>query len=51
MNSYVIEVCKRRASATVFRGIVPFWFCMLATIFIVTVFPDIALFLPNLLHG
>jgi C4-dicarboxylate transporter DctM subunit len=51
MNSYVISgVAKDIPLATVFRGIIPFWFCMMITIVIITLFPDIALFLPKLLY-
>jgi tripartite ATP-independent transporter DctM subunit len=32
---------------TIFRGIWPFWFAMLAAIAILLIFPQIALFLPN----
>jgi TRAP-type C4-dicarboxylate transport system permease large subunit len=32
---------------TIFRGIWPFWFAMMAAIAILLVFPQIALFLPN----
>jgi tripartite ATP-independent transporter DctM subunit len=32
---------------TIFRGIWPFWFAMMAAIAILLIFPDVALFLPN----
>jgi len=31
---------------TIFRGIIPFWFAMLACIILITLFPQIALYLP-----
>jgi tripartite ATP-independent transporter DctM subunit len=36
---------------TVFAGVFPFWLVLLVLIAIVTVFPPIALFLPNLIFG
>ena len=35
----------------IFRGIVPFFICMVICVFLLAVFPQIALFLPNLLFG
>jgi len=35
----------------IFRGIVPFFVCMVICVFLLAVFPQIALFLPNLLFG
>lgn len=35
--------------ATIFKGIVPFLICMILLVIILTIFPQIALFLPNLL--
>ena len=36
---------------TIFRGVVPFWVAMLGVVAIVVAFPQIALFLPNLMIG
>jgi len=36
---------------TIFRGIWPFWFAMLAAMVVVLVFPSIALLLPNTMFG
>lgn len=36
---------------TIFRGIWPFWFAMLACVIILLVFPEIALILPNTMFG
>lgn len=33
--------------ATIFRGIWPFWFAMLAAIILILIVPEIALLLPN----
>ena len=36
---------------TIFRGIWPFWFAMMACVFIIVMFPEIALVLPNSMFG
>ncbi|RMF33931.1 MAG: TRAP transporter large permease subunit, partial [Alphaproteobacteria bacterium] len=36
---------------TIFRGIWPFWFAMLAAVILIVVFPSIALFLPQTMFG
>ena len=36
---------------TIFKGVFPFWLVMLAVIALVIMFPQIALFLPNLMMG
>lgn len=36
---------------TIFRGILPLWACMLVGVVILAAFPQIALFLPNLMRG
>lgn len=36
---------------TIFRGIVPFWLAMLATLALVLLFPGLTLFLPNSMFG
>ncbi|MGI9391004.1 MAG: TRAP transporter large permease [Boseongicola sp.] len=36
---------------TIFRGIWPFWFAMLAAMILVLIFPSIALLLPNTMFG
>lgn len=36
---------------TIFKGIWPFWVAMLVSLFILTLFPEIALFLPNTIRG
>jgi tripartite ATP-independent transporter DctM subunit len=36
---------------TIFRGVLPFWLVMLFTVVIVILFPQLALFLPNIMMG
>lgn len=48
VNVFVIKgVVKDVPMYTIFRGIWPFWIAMLACLFILSIFPEIALFLPN----
>ncbi len=50
MNVFAISgVAKGVPLATIFRGIMPFWIAMIVAIAILIAFPQIALFLPNLL--
>lgn len=50
MNVFAISgVAKGVPLSTIFRGIMPFWIAMIVAIAILIVFPQIALFLPNLL--
>jgi len=52
LNAYVISgVAKDVPLHTIFRGIVPFWFCMIFTIVLLIIFPKLALFLPDLLYN
>ena len=52
INVFVVKgIAKDIPMYTIFRGILPFWVAMLFCIFILTVFPQIALFLPNLMKG
>jgi len=37
--------------STIFRGILPLWGCMVAVVILLVFFPQIALFLPNLMRG
>jgi len=47
INVFVISgVAKDVPMYTIFRGILPFWFAMLACIILLVIFPHIALFLP-----
>jgi TRAP-type C4-dicarboxylate transport system permease large subunit len=36
---------------TIFRGIWPFWAALLVCLIILTIFPEIALFLPDTMRG
>ncbi len=50
MNVFAISgVAKGIPLATIFRGIMPFWIAMMVAIAILIAFPQIALFLPNIL--
>ena len=50
MNVFAISgVAKDVPLGTIFRGIMPFWIAMMVAIAILIAFPQIALFLPNLL--
>jgi len=47
INVFIISgVAKDVPMYTIFRGILPFWFAMLACIIVIIIFPQIALFLP-----
>jgi tripartite ATP-independent transporter DctM subunit len=48
INVFIISgISKGVPMYTIFRGILPFWFAILACIIILMIFPQIALFLPN----
>jgi C4-dicarboxylate transporter DctM subunit len=48
INVFIISgVAKDVPMYTIFRGILPFWFAMLACIILLIIFPHIALFLPT----
>jgi TRAP-type C4-dicarboxylate transport system permease large subunit len=48
INVFVIHgVAENVRMATIFRGILPFMLVMVLVIIILTIFPQIALFLPN----
>ena len=48
INVFIISgVAKDVPMYTIFRGILPFWFAMLACIILLLIFPHIALFLPK----
>jgi len=52
VNVFVIKGVSRDVPMyTIFRGIWPFWVAMLISLIILTVFPEIALFLPNTMKG
>jgi len=48
INVFVVKgVAKDVPMATIFRGVLPFWFAMAVCLGLLIVFPQIALFLPN----
>lgn len=51
MNAFVISAASGVKLESVFRGSVPFIVCELVLVTILLFFPDIVLFLPNLLAG
>ena len=52
INVFVVKgIAPNVPLNTIFRGIWPFWFAMLAAVILVLTFPDIALLLPNTMFG
>ena len=52
INVFILSgITKDVPMYTIFRGIVPFWFGMLICIILITIFPEIALFLPDTMKG
>ena len=52
VNVFVLHgVAKEIPMYTIFRGILPFWVAMILCIIILTLFPQIALFLPHTMMG
>ena len=50
LNCFIIAgIDKSIPLATVYRGILPFWLSIVAVMIIITIFPEICLFLPKLL--
>ena len=48
VNVFVVKgIAPGVPLGTIFRGIWPFWFAMLAAVILILLFPPIALFLPN----
>ncbi|MFZ1343222.1 TRAP transporter large permease subunit [Thiothrix eikelboomii] len=48
INVFVVKgIATDVPMATIFKGVLPFWFAMAACLLILTVFPELALFLPN----
>jgi len=51
LNVYVISgVAKDVPLDVIFRGIYPFWFAIIVAIIVLTAFPQLALFLPQLMY-
>jgi tripartite ATP-independent transporter DctM subunit len=52
LNVFVVKGIAPDVSLnTIFRGIWPFWFAMLAAVILILTFPQIALLLPNTMFG
>ena len=52
VNVFVVKgIAQGVPLNTIFAGIWPFWFAMLASVIILIIFPDIALLLPNTMFG
>ena len=52
INVFVVKgIAPTVPMNTIFRGIWPFWFAMMAAIALVLAFPDLALLLPNTMFG
>ncbi len=48
INVFIISgIAKEVPMYTIFRGVLPFWLAMLVCIILVSVFPEIVLYLPN----
>jgi len=47
----IASVTKEVPMQEIFRGIVPFFFCMVLCVMLLTVFPQLVMFLPNLMFG
>ncbi len=50
MNVFAISTTSGIPMQTIYKGILPFVFCMLGLIVILVLFPQLALFLPNLMY-
>lgn len=52
VNVFVVKgIAPNVPLNTIFRGIWPFWFAMLAAVILILIFPQIALLLPNTMFG
>lgn len=52
LNVFIVKsVAPDVPLSTIFRGVIPFWFAMLATIMLLMAFPQISLLLPNTMFG
>jgi TRAP-type C4-dicarboxylate transport system permease large subunit len=51
MNVYVVAGITKVPMGTVFKGSMPFFTAMLVGIIILWIFPQIVMFLPNLVKG
>jgi tripartite ATP-independent transporter DctM subunit len=52
VNVFAIgSVAKEVPMQDIFKGVLPFFFCMIACVFLLVIFPQIALYLPDLLFN
>ncbi|MBR3370673.1 MAG: TRAP transporter large permease [Rhodobacteraceae bacterium] len=52
MNVFVVKgVAQHVPLGKIYRGIIPFWIAMAVCVFLLILFPDIALYLPNTMMG
>tara|TARA_R110002049_G_scaffold307945_3_gene510315 strand:- start:600 stop:902 length:303 start_codon:yes stop_codon:yes gene_type:complete len=52
VNVFVVKgIAPNVPLNTIFRGIWPFWFAMLAAVILILIFPQIALLLPDTMFG
>lgn len=52
INVFVVKgIAPKVAMATIFRGVLPFWFAMLIALVLLIVLPQLALFVPNSMFG
>jgi TRAP-type C4-dicarboxylate transport system permease large subunit len=49
-NLFVLQTMSGRDSLTVAKAALPFFFLLLATVAILTIFPEIVLFLPRMVY-
>jgi len=48
---FAIAGCTEIPMYAIFRGVFPFWICLVTVILLLVVFPQLVLFLPNLMMG
>lgn len=51
LNLYVVQSISKGNIATIIKGTIPFWIIMIIVMIIISVFPQIALFLPSKIVG
>lgn len=52
LNVFVVKsVAQDVPMATIFRGVLPFWFAMMACLLLIVIFPQIALLIPQAMFG
>ncbi len=51
MNVFIMSGISGVPMYSIFRGVLPFWITQIAIVGLLIAFPQIALFLPNLMYG